>query len=345
MISVVITTKNRKNKCKEAIKSVLDQTYKDVELIVIDDASNDGTDKMVKTIKDKRLKYIKRPKSQGNQAFPKNEGTLASKGKYVAYLDSDNIYRPEHLQTLLNAIKGYDVVYGDRMVHYPDGTTQIGKYGEYDPSRLLVENYIDTSDFLITREALFSIGGWDEKYKRFLDWNLIVRLAKMGKRFKRVPVIITDYYIGEDSMSLTTVENKDNPNQPLWDPYDCEIVLPYLGEVKPPKVVIFTLTMNRLKYTKESFATLKKTAGYPYTHVIVDNGSTDGTKKWIEKNFDNYILNESNQGISIASNQALELISESLEADIIVKFDNDAYCLTDNWLLKMVDIWRSNRLL
>lgn len=346
MISVIITTNNnRAQMCKRAIESVLAQTYPDFEIIVVDDASTDDTESIVASFKDERVKYFKRKRSHGIQAIPKNKGIRVSKGEYIAFLDSDNTYRPDHLRILLKEFEttpGLDVAYGDRWVH--GDSEGIGIFNDFSLSHLLKRNYIDTSDALIKREALYYVGGWDERFKRFADWNLFLRLAKAGFNFKRVPQIITDYYICKDSLSFKP-ENLEVPMMPLWDPYDCEIRLPHLGDIPSIKVAVFSITYDRLDYTKKSFASLYKTANYPIDHYIVDNGSKDGTVKWLKEHYDPkfLILNKENKGISIASNQALDAIGDKY--DVILKFDNDCICLTPGWLEKMVEVYKSNHML
>ena len=343
MISVIVTTHaKRSSLCKRAVESVLAQTYPDLEIIVVDDASTDNTEAIIKGMKDPRIKYFRRKRSRGLQGICKNKGLRESKGEYIAFLDSDNTYRPDHLKVLLNQFDKdprLDVVYGDRWI-VADNESGIGIYHDFNLALLLERNYIDTSDSLIKREAIFKIGGWDERYKRFADWNLYLRLAKAGYNFKRIPQIITDYYLMPDSLSRSSLGK-------MWDPYDLEIYQPYLSVIPVTKVAIFTITYDRLGYTKKSFDSLRKTANYPYDHFIVDNGSKDGTREWLKKNFDtdHLILNEDNKGISIASNQALDLIKRTDNYDVILKFDNDCMCLTPNWLNKMVEIYMSNHLL
>lgn len=360
MISIITSTFNRSDRLKKAIKSVIAQTYPDWEMIIVDDNSKDNTQKVVESFKDTRIKYIKRKKNWGNDTRPKNEGIMASKGEYIALLDDDNEYRPDHLAILLKEMgrKPWDVVYGDRWL--VDETEkikgQIGISMDFDPALLMQRNYIDTSDVLIRREALFDVGGFDERHKKYVDWNLWVRMCKFGKRFKRVPIVITNYHLHKDMKSLTVKDRneKGGPAVPLgsetafkpeWDPIDVEIELPYLGkEVRVPRVAIFTITYDRLGYTKKSFSSLKRTSGYKYSHFVVDNGSKDGTPDWLKKNIDKdkLILNKDNKGISKASNQALELITEAHKYDIIVKWDNDCIGLTKKWLAKMIEIWKSN---
>jgi len=352
MISVVMSTYRRPVMLKRAIQSVLAQTYPDFELIVVDDRSKDNTKEVVEAFKDPRIHYIGRTRNFGCDTRPKNDGIKVAKGEYIAFLDDDNVYRPDHLAVLLKEFEidpTLTLVYGDRWIiddnkKIPD---QLGMTSDFDPPTLMQRNFIDTSDVLVKRQALFDVGGFDERYNKYVDWNVYVRLFKDGRKFKRVPVIITDYHLHSDMKSSRIHTKGDAPGVfvPEWDPYDCEIVLPYLGnEVKEPRVAVFSITYDRLAYTKKSFASLKKTAGYPYDHFIVDNGSVDGTRGFLVDYAppERLMIHGDNHGISRASNHAVGMIKDAGGYDIIVKWDNDCIGLTGGWMAKMVDIWKSN---
>jgi glycosyltransferase involved in cell wall biosynthesis len=326
-----------------AIRSVLDQTYKDFEIIVVDDGSTDDTEEVIKKgICSSKVKYIKREKNSGGfQGVAKNEGIRASVGKYIAYLDSDNTYRKNHLQTLVEFLESapfIDGAYGDRLIV----DEETGKYldsikMDFDPGILLNRNYIDVSDIMHKREIVYEVGGWNEKIKRMVDWDLFARMVKAGAIFTRIPVIITDYVIHKGSISNTTPINHLE-----FSPFGSKINAGNLDKVEPMKVAIFTLTKDRLEYTKKTFESMDETAGYPYDHFVVDNGSTDGTIEYLQKYSPKLLIrNPKNYGISKASNQALDSIGTHY--DIIVKVDNDCEFLTENWLKDMVDIFRRNR--
>lgn len=108
------------------------------------------------------------------------------------------------------------------------------------------------------------------------------------------------------------------------------------------KIAIFTLTRDRLDYTKRSFQSLKEKAGYPYDHYIIDNGSTDGTQEWLKEQKDLIILslNKENQGISKACNRALETILKK-DYDLIIKMDNDCEIVSTDILKELVEIYQS----
>ena len=107
------------------------------------------------------------------------------------------------------------------------------------------------------------------------------------------------------------------------------------------KIAIFTLTMDRLEYTRHCFRTLEERSGVPYDHFVVDNGSEDGTQDWLNKNKYKYkkiILNGENRGIGMASNQALEEIFKE-NYDLIIKFDNDCEVVSENILGQIVEVY------
>lgn len=345
LISIITCTHGRRMKqLKRAVDSVMVQTYQNWELHIVDDASEDDTPQYARGLTDTRIHYHRRQTNWGNQTKPINEVLPHTKGTYIAFLDSDNEYLPDHLQALVGqVVEGdYDLVYGDRWFIDETGTIpkQIGVFSEYAPNLLLERNYIDMSDFIVKREAIFYVGGMDERYKRFADWNLLVRLSKANFTFKRVPLAITNYHFHDKSLSRELIENVKEPSKPLWNAYELEIRLPYLGEIPKPRVVVYSLVKDRLRYTKTCFRKLKKLSGYEYDHVVVDQGSTDGTREWIRESYKPtvYIQNSENLGIAVGSNQALDAIGDAY--DIIIKIDNDCYPLTSGWLEQFVELYK-----
>lgn len=383
MISVIVSTHNRSERLKKCIDSILKQSFIDWEAIIVDDGSTDNTESVVKSYTDPRIIYIKRKENYGCDTLPKNQGVMASTGKYISLLDDDVTFRVDHLQVLFNELernKKVDIVYGDRWLvdetkQMPD---QLGISHDFDPDFLMQRNYIDTSDVLIRRQAFFDVGGFDERFKKYIDWNLWVRMAKDGKKFKHIPMIITDYHlhnsmksvlikdhvsVGPKNVDFASVAGSEKQKDyrpelptnypqfvPEWDPYDVEVKLPFLGEkIHEPKVAVFSLTYDRLEYTKKSFDSLFKTAGYKFDLFVVDNGSTDGTVEYLNQLFKEgkikrLKLNEKNEGISRASNEAIRMIRCCHDYEIVVKSDNDCFYLTNGWLAKMVDIWTSNKI-
>lgn len=110
------------------------------------------------------------------------------------------------------------------------------------------------------------------------------------------------------------------------------------------KIAIYTLTRDRLEYTKECFTRLKEVAGMPFDHFVIDNGSVDGTVEWLKYEYMPHCLkiNEENVGISKGSNQALSLIFGDGGYDLIIKMDNDCYIETENILRIVSEMYESS---
>ncbi len=102
--SIVIPTFKRAHSIRKALESLLLQTFQDFEVIIVDDASPDDTEKIVKTISDQRIKYIKNETNQ-ERCVSRNIGIEAASGTYVCFLDSDDYHLPYHLQLLYELIQ------------------------------------------------------------------------------------------------------------------------------------------------------------------------------------------------------------------------------------------------
>lgn len=107
------------------------------------------------------------------------------------------------------------------------------------------------------------------------------------------------------------------------------------------KIAIYTLTRDRLEYTKHCFSSLQnKSAGYPFDHFVLDNGSTDGTAEWLKtQNFKHVELLPENIGISKGSNAILHKIHATGDYDLIIKMDNDCEVISENILDQLVEIF------
>ena len=186
-VSVVITTHNYGHYLVEAIQSVLDQTFGDFELIVVDDGSTDNTREIVGSFGDHRIKYIYQEHHGGNAA--RNVGTSASTGEYIAFLDADDIWLPEKLAMqvgLLDAHPDVAIVCSDfYRFDNQSGviTSQAWEKRKIDPKmalRLLLSEraFAVTSTVLIRADVITAVGGWDESLRINQDWDMLVRIAQ-----------------------------------------------------------------------------------------------------------------------------------------------------------------------
>lgn len=186
LVSAIVTTHNRKDLLKRAIESVLSQTYKDLECIVVDDASTDGTDELCNTYP---IQYIHIPKSESKGGnYARNLGIKASKGKYCAFLDDDDYWLPEKIEKQVALIeeKQCELVYCGRKfeyirpdrIEYRDVLPNSALSG--DISRKIFQTVCCTtsSTMLILKQALEEIGYFDENLRFWQDYELTIRLAQ-----------------------------------------------------------------------------------------------------------------------------------------------------------------------
>jgi len=352
-LSIITSTYNRSDYfLPRAIRSVLRQDFKDFEYLIIDDHSTDGTEALVRSFKDPRIRYIRLKNNFGSDTRPKNVGIKAARGKYIAYLDDDCAYRLGATRLLFEEIeKGYDVVYGDMWLVPGKGVDihpQLGIANDFNAQFLLSRNFIDTSVAMHTKKIIEKVGGWDESLPKFVDWNLWVRMMKAGARFSRVSGIAIDYAVHKQAKSQKVkTKTWQHPTfgtmfVPTFDPPGC---CWRVGEGLNPRVAIFTLTYDRIKYTKRMFSTMKRSADYPFDWFVVDNGSKDGTPGWLAKQKVEYFASKTNLGITGGSNRALDMIFDYGGYDIIGKVDNDCEFQTIGWLKDIVDLWKRNTML
>jgi len=192
-VSVIIPTYNRAHLVGRAIQSVLNQTYKDFELIIIDDGSTDNTENIIKEFqkKDKRTKYIKHNKNKGGSAA-RNTGIKAAKGEYIAFQDSDCEWLPEKLGKQIKIFKraspeigvvytGSKVIKNNKKFYAPSSKIKKKEGNIY--KALLEGNFISTGTAVVVTEYLKKVGMFDERLPRFQDWELWIRLSKYY-RFK-----------------------------------------------------------------------------------------------------------------------------------------------------------------
>jgi glycosyltransferase involved in cell wall biosynthesis len=186
-VSVIIPTHNRSRMLREAVQSVLDQTFRDFEVIVVDDGSTDNTGAVVREFTDPRVRYIWR--ENGKLARARNTGLEAARGRFIALLDDDDTYLPHKLQVqaeILSRDTTIGLVAGGWQL-VDDGNQVIKDCPPDQAQGLDLETWL-TSCPLIVNSVLFrrefgtAVGGFDPSALPLEDWDFWLRLAHAGCR-------------------------------------------------------------------------------------------------------------------------------------------------------------------
>ncbi|WP_066384290.1 glycosyltransferase [Anabaena sp. CA = ATCC 33047] len=224
LISVIIPAYNCEKTIKETIKSVLQQSFTNLELIVINDGSQDATLDIVAQIQDSRLKVFSFENAGGNVS--RNRGLHRAKGEYISFLDADDIWTPEKLQSQLEALQNNTEAYV--AYSWTDYIDENGKFlvsGTHTTAngdvyeQLLVNNFLENgSNPLIRREALIELGGFDESLKAAQDWDMWLRLAAKYN-FVAVPVVQILYRVSANSVSSNLTRQEKSCLQVLNTAY------------------------------------------------------------------------------------------------------------------------------
>jgi glycosyltransferase involved in cell wall biosynthesis len=183
LVSVVIATYNMARFLPLAVRSVLDQTYRQVEVLVVDDGSQDDTRALIQPLlDDRRVRYLYQ--ENRGQAAAKNHGVREARGAYIAFLDADDLWVPEKLESqlpLFEASEKTGVVYS--RIAYVDEAGRRNGAPEYSLHRgrvsdqLLVFNFVGFGTSVVRRECFERLGHFDESMRMGIDYDLWLRFS------------------------------------------------------------------------------------------------------------------------------------------------------------------------
>jgi glycosyltransferase involved in cell wall biosynthesis len=242
MISVIIPTYNRAHKVKRAIQSVLDQTFTDFEILVMDDGSTDNTKEVIKEFNDERIIYHYDSNS-GGPARPRNKGISFAKGGVIAFLDSDDWWAPNKLAKSLNAleINQTDFIYHDlwkvssEQLSYDKKIE--GKAIDIPVFDNLLEfgNCIPNSSVLVKKKLLEQAGTLDESRRLIAaeDYDMWLRVSMITNNFFYLNECLGFYNSSGEGIS-------EKINKLTNDIFVCKKYLKYVSDKKA-----FTLLAER----------------------------------------------------------------------------------------------------
>jgi glycosyltransferase involved in cell wall biosynthesis len=342
LVSIIMPTWNRGSVVGRAIKSVIKQSYKNWELIIVDDGSIDNTANVVaRFLRNKKIKYISMP--HRGVSSSRNTGLEHAKGSIVSYLDSDNEWHKDFLLLSVNYMIDHqkDTCYCGLVYYDLDINKGFVRLRNFNMASLLIDNYIDINVFIHKFDLVKEYGGFDDSLKRWVDWDLILRYTAQSP-----PVVLNTilcyYYKKESLRSITQTQSLANKFQVLnkhlinWDSLKER-------KVRAGLVSIIIPLFNNVTYTRRCIKSIvEKTQYQPYEIILVNNGSYDGTNSYIQKVVKSHnaiipISNPQNYGFSLGCN----IGASHAKGEYLLFLNNDTK-VTDGWLEYLVQTMKSN---
>ncbi|MGP9801291.1 glycosyltransferase family 2 protein [Rheinheimera sp. NSM] len=215
IFSVVIPAYNRAGIIEKAISSVFDQTFEDYEVIVVDDGSTDNTADVVNNMNDARLQLI--TQENGGASRARNSGIDAARGKYIAFLDSDDVFLPHHLEQALSTLEQGDDIctYAQIIVERGDGIKYVKpnraiRANEHISEYLMSDRGFVPTISLIVPAQLAKRVRYDENLSKGDDYDFAIRLAAAGGKFM---MLSEPSAVWDDQWNPTRLSNARNTQE------------------------------------------------------------------------------------------------------------------------------------
>ena len=227
LVSVVIPTFNRADTIISCLDSVLNQTYENIEVIIVDDCSTDNTREVLKSISDSRVTCYFLPENH-RACYARNYGAERAKGEFIAFQDSDDLWHKDKIEKQVRFINetNSDFVFCGMNRYNSDKTESF-----YFPQEKLSENtnyYIQelmtnviSTQTILMRSKCFESVRFDVDFRKYQDWDFAIRAAKAFK-ISYLPEPLVDSFIQENSISLLV--NHYDALCNIYKKYEKEIV-------------------------------------------------------------------------------------------------------------------------
>lgn len=202
LVSVIVRTKDRPALLANALNSIAQQTYANLEIVVVNDGGRDVRDVVTALAGNIPLEYITYEKSKGRAAAA-NSGLKAARGLYLNFLDDDDLFYPDHIETLTQNLQANNrkIAYTSVLSAHFNGPAEnpencikkvVNHDIDFDPDRILFQNYIPIMSVLFHREIPAAVGGFDCKLDLFEDWDFWIRVSRHF-RFYHIDKVTAEY--------------------------------------------------------------------------------------------------------------------------------------------------------
>lgn len=213
LVSIILPTWNRRHIIEKSIESVINQSYKNFELIICDDGSTDNTSNFLKEkysslIQSEKIILIEN--THQGVSFCRNSGLSISKGDIIAYLDSDNYWDEHYLLIMISSLLDspqHDCAYsGLKIRNHQTGRFSTLLEENFSYQELSKNNYIDINGFIHSKKMVSMHGMYDTNLNRLVDWDLILRYTKDHPPLM-TPILAVNYYLAQKLNNITLSED------------------------------------------------------------------------------------------------------------------------------------------
>ncbi len=308
LVSIIVRTKDRPKLLETALGSIFAQTYRPIEVVLVNDGGCELDLEDIKTILgDIALNYIKLEKNMG-RAHAGNTGIKKASGDYIGFLDDDDEYYSSHVSTLVSAATqcDYMIVYSDALKikkRFNAITSSIeeyesGVFSSYDFSYidLISENYIPLTTLLFKKNILLEVNGFDEDFELYEDWDLLLRIGEKYNPY-HIPIVTVKYIFWDSLYQISQSESERHK---------------YYNKI---------FSKHREKFNADVILHLKKKRDF----IENEMQKTLNIYKEIEKNYKNYIalsedkINEYEKRINEYEERLHKYKTELIKADNLIQ--------------------------
>ena len=329
LVSIIFPVYNYEEHILESIESILNQTFSNFELFIVDDNSDDKTKELLKSITDPRVNLIFNDFKEGT-SFCRNLASEKSSGDFIFYLDMGNLWNDQYLEIMLSAflsLNDADALYSGHYL-YHDEKTLFSKefdessrpsgimFGVYNKSLLYNRNYISLSAFAHKR-SLFDKVRFDESLDKLEDWDFILH-ASRNSRMYSVPILQSKLFYNEEEVLDENLINLIHDKNENYEDFSLKYSL-------NKKISIIIPSYELLEDLEECINTILSFDSRYIEIIVVDNNSNERVRDYLKTVSDEgkikYIQNDINYGFTYAIDQGISVSDK--DSDILL-LNNDA---------------------
>lgn len=242
-VSIIVRTKDRPKMLKYALRSIAEQTYRQIEVVLVNDGGCDLDISEIKNILgDVSLIYVRLEKNTG-RANAGNVGIEHARGDYIGFLDDDDELYPDHVATLIGFLtqSDYKVVYSDAVFVFKEYDTEACEFKgrrkelafsrDFDYDLLVFENYIPFMCLLFSRDVLLDLHGLDGTLDLYEDWDALIRI---GEKYPFHHIKRTTAYYNQWSADFQI--SQDNRNRKYLEQSYITVISKHLDKITPERI-------------------------------------------------------------------------------------------------------------